>query len=62
MFSEYENHPKYDFPTAVTFLLIGVGVGWTIGEIMSAFRPEEPFSRRSVLQPESLARAEVLAD
>ena len=62
MFSESQTHPNYDFPTAVTFLLIGVGVGWTIGAIMSVFKPELPLARKSVLEPESLDRAEVLTD
>ena len=45
--TETKNRPAYDFPTAVTFLFAGLGLGWILAFLLSPLAGNPPLSRPS---------------
>jgi len=57
MLTDTRQHPKYDLPTAVTFLFAGLGLGW-IAALLLAPRKESSAARPSTgSAPQSMADA-----
>lgn len=57
MLTDTRKYPKYDLPTAVTFLFAGLGLGW-IAALLLAPRNESSAPRsRTFSTPQSIADA-----
>jgi hypothetical protein len=45
MMTETRSRPAYDFPTAVTFLFAGLGLGWILAFLFSPLAEPSPLRR-----------------
>jgi hypothetical protein len=55
MLTDTKNHPQYDLPTAVTFLLAGLALGWMLAGLLSPLAKNAAPKSRTVARPLSVA-------
>ncbi len=51
MFSEINSPPQYDLPTAITFLMAGLGIGSIIAILLTPHPPRPVLLQASTKQP-----------
>jgi len=57
MLTETRRYPKYDLPTAATFLLAGLAVGWMMALLFAPGTEGTAARRRRASAPQSMADA-----
>jgi hypothetical protein len=55
MLTDTKNHPQYDLPTAVTFMLAGLALGWMLAGLFSPRAQNSGPKSRTLSRPLSVA-------